>query len=191
MGPCSTSRWAEGLTSGSWTRPAPWWTRCRETGCLAPCAAWWWRWQGDVAAVAAAGIARRWHGGSGELLAICGRTAGGATCVARGVVETGPVADGSGDSKAPLVRPAEPTTATTVQPDPVRQLNPISTSRHQRHPPARRRNRPGPGEDAPVRCRGGSALLHRSSSGGSEPPDRQVAGGWAAATVRWRIGIET
>jgi RNA polymerase sigma factor (sigma-70 family) len=78
---------------------------------------------GDAAAVAAAGGSR----GAGmaavaKLLAICGATAaGGATCVATGVVDTGSVAGSSGDSKAPLVRPAQPTTATTVQPDPVRQ----------------------------------------------------------------------
>ena len=72
---------------------------------------------GEAASVAAAGGSR----GAGmaavaKVLAICGATAaGGATCVATGVVDAGAlgVGAGAGDGRQPVVRPAEPT-ATTV-----------------------------------------------------------------------------
>ena len=70
---------------------------------------------GNAASVAAAGGSR----GAGmaavaKVLAICGATAaGGAACVATGVVDPGPNGGGSGRDQAALEKPAEPT-ATTV-----------------------------------------------------------------------------
>ena len=70
---------------------------------------------GDAASVAAAGGTR----GAGmaavaKVLAICGATAaGGATCVATGVVDPGALGAGSDATKPAVDRPAEPT-ATTV-----------------------------------------------------------------------------
>jgi RNA polymerase sigma factor (sigma-70 family) len=70
---------------------------------------------GDAVAVAAAGGGR----GAGmaaiaKVLAVCGATAaGGATCVATGVVDPGGSAGGAESEKPPLERPSEPT-ATTV-----------------------------------------------------------------------------
>ncbi len=76
---------------------------------------------GNAASVAAAGGSR----GAGmaaiaKVLAICGATAaGGATCVATGVVDPGAIAGGHDDSKPTLERPAEPSPATVpdAQPD--------------------------------------------------------------------------
>jgi RNA polymerase sigma factor (sigma-70 family) len=69
---------------------------------------------GDAASVAAAGGTR----GAGmaavaKILAICGATAaGGATCVATGVVNPGDLSSGSGDQRPALERPAKPPEAT-------------------------------------------------------------------------------
>src|SRR5512144_1709826 len=71
---------------------------------------------GDAASVAAAGGSR----GAGvaavaKVLAICGATAaGGATCVATGVVDPGSLGDGSRDKPA-LHRPVEPAATTSPQ----------------------------------------------------------------------------
>lgn len=71
---------------------------------------------GDAASVAAAGGSR----GAGvaavaKVLAICGATAaGGATCVATGVVDPGSLGDGSG-AKPALQRPVAPTATTIPQ----------------------------------------------------------------------------
>ena len=76
----------------------------------------------NAAAAAAAGGTR----GAGvaalaKVVAICGATAaGGATCVATGLVDPGSVGIGSGGEKPALERPAEPT-ATTVTAPPVEQ----------------------------------------------------------------------
>ena len=72
---------------------------------------------GDAASVTAAGGTR----GAGmaavaKVLAICGATAaGGATCVATGVVDPGAITDGDrGNEKPAIERPAEPASTATV-----------------------------------------------------------------------------
>jgi RNA polymerase sigma factor (sigma-70 family) len=86
---------------------------------------------GDAASVAAAGGTR----GAGmaavaKVLALCGATAaGGATCVATGVVDAGGGGAQSDSARVPVVRQAEPTTSTTA--------------------PVVRPQAPAPGQDAP------------------------------------------
>ena len=54
-----------------------------------------------------------------KVLAVCGATAaGGAACVATGVVDPASVGVGTDDDKPPLERPAEPTATTVSVPTP-------------------------------------------------------------------------
>ena len=77
---------------------------------------------GEAASVAAAGGTR----GAGmaavaKILAICGATAaGGATCVATGVVDTGALAGGSPHDKPPIERPVKPVATPTPQEQPAK-----------------------------------------------------------------------
>jgi RNA polymerase sigma factor (sigma-70 family) len=97
---------------------------------------------GDAASVAAAGGSR----GAGmaavaKVLAICGATAaGGATCVATGVVDPGAIAGGHGGDQAALERPANPTATTvpevqTPQPASDSEPSPAQTAEASTSPP--------------------------------------------------------
>jgi RNA polymerase sigma factor (sigma-70 family) len=147
---------------------------------------------GDAAAVAAAGGTR----GAGmaavaKVLAICGATAaGGATCVATGVVDADAIAGDAGDGKAPVVRPAEPT-STSAQPDPVQQAVPdqdISAAKEPTDPapqptPVQQKTRQFGVEAAP---RSSSS----SSSGGSEFGGLSGGGGSGGGGSGGGFGIE-
>jgi RNA polymerase sigma factor (sigma-70 family) len=125
---------------------------------------------GEATALAAAGGAR----GAGvaavaKVLAICGATAaGGATCVATGLVDPGVVGNGTGadHQRAPLERPAQPTRSPVVQEKPVEHV-PVP-------PPAAPQEDPEPAEQPTPTQQKVQQFSFESSS---EPSSSSSSGG--------------